>query len=122
MQVYGWSKPFKEGRTEFENMPHVTWLRTSMKQANAEQIDGLIWDNLCIMASELAKTAGKCDSIVKMIIYDELNFNKLSAQWVPKLLSDERQGHISTQVLDSFEMEGDPFLHSAVTYDETWVH
>jgi hypothetical protein len=32
------------------------------------------------------------------------------------------QNQISTQLLDCFERESDPFLHSVVTHSEMWVH
>jgi histone-lysine N-methyltransferase SETMAR len=124
-QVYDWSKSFKEGRTEVGNMPHVRRPRTSVNQANTEKIDGLIRDNRRITVRELAEIVRISVGSVETIIHGELNFTKFIARWVPKLLSDEekkRRVQISAQLLDRYEREGDPFLHSIVTCDETWVH
>jgi hypothetical protein len=91
-------------------MPHVRQLRTSVNEANAEQVHGFIHENCRITVHKLTKTVGISVGSVETIIHDELNFSKVSA--VPKLLSNEqkeRRVQIYTQLLDNSEGEGDPF-------------
>ena len=50
--------------------------------------------------------------------------SKVSARWVPRLLSDEQKAtsvECSTEFLNRFEMEGDQFLANIITIDETWI-
>jgi hypothetical protein len=58
-----------------------------MNQANAEQIDSLIWVSCHVMISE-----------VDEMIRDELNFSKGNARWVPKLLCDEQKDNFKFQL------------------------
>jgi hypothetical protein len=37
--MYDWSKSFKGDQIQVENMPHATCPRTSVNQANVEQIN-----------------------------------------------------------------------------------
>ena len=52
-------------------------------------------------------------------------FQKISARWVPRLLSDQQETarvQISETLLARYEEEGDAFIHRIVTCDETCVH
>jgi len=56
---------------------------------------------------------------------NELLLWKISAWWVPKLLSDQQKTarvQISETLLAHYKEEGDAFIHCIVTCDETWVH
>ena len=52
-------------------------------------------------------------------------FGKISARWVPRLLSDQQKTasvQISETLLARYKEEGDTFIHRIVICDETWVH
>ena len=62
---------------------------------------------------------------VQSIIKNELPFQKISARWVPRLLSDQQKTacvQISETLLARYKEEGDAFVHHIVTCDETWMH
>ena len=62
---------------------------------------------------------------VQSIIKNELLFRKISARWVPRLLSDQQttaRVQISETLLARYEEEGETFIHRIVTCDETWVY
>jgi histone-lysine N-methyltransferase SETMAR len=53
-----------------------------------------------------------------------LQYRKITARWVPKLLSDE-QGKVRIQICETLlarYKNGDTFLHRIVTVNETWCH
>jgi histone-lysine N-methyltransferase SETMAR len=59
------------------------------------------------------------------IVYDVLQFHKVSARWVPRQLTaelKERRVDACQEHLKLFEAEGDGFLGRIVQGDETWVH
>jgi len=59
------------------------------------------------------------------IVHDVFQFHKVSARWVPWQLTPElREQRVDAceELLQHFEREGDGFLASIVTGDETWVH
>ena len=57
-------------------------------------------------------------------VTEKLGYRKLCARWVPKMLTDEhitkRMG-FALKFLTRYAEEGDEFLDSIVTGDETWV-
>ena len=58
------------------------------------------------------------------IVYDVLQFHKVTARWVPRQLTRElkkRRVDACQELLKHFEA-GDGFLERTVTGDETWVH
>ena len=58
------------------------------------------------------------------ILKHDLQMKKVSARWVPKLLSDDQKAQCvscSEEFMDRYEAEGDAFLDRIVTQDETWL-
>ena len=57
-------------------------------------------------------------------VTEKLGYRKLCARWVPKMLTDDhktkRMG-FALKFLTRYAQEGDEFLDSIVTGDETWV-
>jgi len=121
LKVYEWHKQFQAGREAVENEPHDRRPRTSLTEQNIAAARGLIERNrrLTIMeiASEIKISYGSAESI----IVDELGFRKISARWVPRLLTDQMKQNrleVSQRLLERFQVDGENF----VTCDETWVH
>jgi len=107
-----------------ENEPHEHRPRTSITAENRDRVNALIWENRRITVRELSGILNISDGSVKTIIKQHLQYSKLCARLIPLLLTDE---HKSTrlqvaQSLLRYEQEGDIFLDSIVTTDETWVH
>lgn len=63
------------------------------------------------------------DAVQKII--KELGYSKVCARWVPRMLTDElRQSRreVCTQMLQRYRAEGENFMKSIVTGDESWAH
>ncbi|EFN73358.1 Histone-lysine N-methyltransferase SETMAR, partial [Camponotus floridanus] len=59
------------------------------------------------------------------IISDDLEYRKVSARWVPHLLTEDQKANrfaVCERLLARYRTEGDDFLRHIVTCDETWVH
>ncbi|KAG5325865.1 MRP4 protein, partial [Acromyrmex heyeri] len=59
------------------------------------------------------------------ILHEQLGMKKLSARWVPRLLTvDHKHDHvtISKQCLEMFQRNPDEFLRRFITVDEIWIH
>jgi hypothetical protein len=57
-------------------------------------------------------------------IISDLNFHKVSACWVPKMLTEEHKSKrtgASFENLCRYQDEGELYIESIVTGDETWV-
>jgi histone-lysine N-methyltransferase SETMAR len=123
--VFSWAKSFREGRDRVENEPHARRPRTSVNPDSVLKVGELIRANLRITVLELSQEVGISVGSVEEILHNELNVSKVSARWVPRLLSPEHKERrlvAVTQLLQRHEREGAEFLDSILTYDETWVH
>ena len=124
-RVFEWAKEFRDGRDRVENEPHPRRPRTSVTPENINRIEHLILDNRRINVREVSEELGISIGSVENIIHNELKFSKVSARWVPRLLTPEqleKRVEVSKQLLERYENEGEDFLDSIVTCDETWVH
>jgi len=124
-RVFEWCKCFREGRERVENEPHDHWPRTSVTEPNTDRADALIRENRRITIKELGAmlsiSAGSVEDIVKY----HLHYGKVNARWVPRTLTDVNKMvrmQAASRLLQQFEDEGDAFLKSIVTTDETRVH
>ena len=57
-------------------------------------------------------------------VTEKLGYRKLWARWVPKMLTDDQETKrmgSAVKFLTRYAQEGDEFLDSIVTGDETWV-
>jgi hypothetical protein len=89
--VFSWAKSFREGRDHVENEPHARRPRTSVNQENVLKIGELIRVNRRITVLELSQEVGISAGSVEEILHKELKVSKLSASWVPRLLSSEHR-------------------------------
>ncbi|KAG5345037.1 SETMR methyltransferase, partial [Acromyrmex heyeri] len=58
------------------------------------------------------------------ILHEELGMEKLSAKWMPRLLTvDHKRDHVTiSKCLEMFQRNPDEFLRRFITVDETWIH
>ena len=62
---------------------------------------------------------------VQKILTDILGMSKVSARWVPGMLTDDQKRSrldISRYLLSRYEDDPGDFIDRVVTQDETWVH
>jgi hypothetical protein len=96
----------------------------------------MIGEDQRVKVREIAEVTGIAKSTVHEIIPD-LNFRKLSAHWVPKMLTEKhkckckcqkkkkkkkKKKAASLENLCSYQDEGEFFAESIITGDETWVY
>jgi hypothetical protein len=89
------------------------------------KIGELIRANRRITVLELSQEVGINVGSVEEILHNELKVSKVSASWVPRLMSPEHRERrlvAVNQLLQRYEREGAEVLDSIVTCDETWVH
>ena len=97
----------------------------SQRPNKTEKICDLIIGYRRLKIREIAETVSISYEQTRNIIVNELGFSKISARWVPRLLSVEQKRNrlaISCDCLELFEADPQPFLDKFVTMDDTWVH
>jgi hypothetical protein len=80
---------------------------------------GLIREDRRVKVREIAEVTGIAKSAVHEIISD-LNFLKMSARWVPKMLTEEHKSERMAASLENLCRRR--IVESIVTVDETWVY
>lgn len=122
--VYKWHERFRSGRKSIEDDPREgrpSEVISSIKDNVKDMIQRDRRMTVRTIATELSVSV----STVHEILTKELGMKKVSARWVPKLLSDEEREtrvRCSSAFLERYEAEGDAFLDRIVTTDETWLH
>jgi histone-lysine N-methyltransferase SETMAR len=101
-------RPVDVSTPEMEELVHKTVL--SDRRMSLEQIADIVKISM---------------STVRHILVEVLSMKKLSARWVPRMLSNENKKNrldISTLLLARYEEDSTNFLDRLVTQDEVWVH
>lgn len=88
------------------------------------RVDDLIQGNRRITQQTIANQLGISKERVGFII-GQLQYRKICSRWVPRMLTEDHKRQrleACEQMLARYRREGDDFLLSIVTGDESWVH
>ena len=88
-------------------------------------VEAIVKQNRSATANEVAPHVDRSHGSPHHIVYDVLQFHKVSARWVPSQLTAElKEQHVDAcqELLKCSEAEDDAFLGRNVMGDETWVH
>ncbi|GFO05470.1 histone-lysine N-methyltransferase SETMAR [Plakobranchus ocellatus] len=143
-RVYQWCTWFGEGRTSLGDEPKSGRPKTSTNEENTTRVDELIRCDRRMKIREIALKLKIPKSTVHEIVHDTLGYRKVSARWVPKMLTedhklqrveisqrllqrcqqdngDEDTTHIGVGPGGDFQANNNLF-DILITGDETWVH
>jgi hypothetical protein len=118
-------------RNHFEKNESVLKMNLTLGDQELLSIQTTFWKlvNLFghrrITVLELSQEVGISVGSVEEILHKELKVSKVSARWVPRLLTREHRQRrlvVVTQLFQRYEREGAELLDSIVTCDENWVH
>lgn len=123
--VNNWFSVFQRGRTSVFDKPHPGAPKTATTEDNVVKIHDLVLADRRLKVRKIAETVGISKDRVGHILHAGLGMTKLSARWVPRLLTmdNKRNREItSEQCLTMFKRNPKEFLRRFVTVDETWIH
>ena len=123
--VYEWIEKFKTGRTSVKHAEGAGRPSTSTSEEKIEQAQQMILANQRITIDEVAQSLQISFGSAQEIIHEILGYNKVSARWVPRQLTEEhkrRRMEICQTLLNRYNNEGEAFLSRIVTGDESWVY
>jgi histone-lysine N-methyltransferase SETMAR len=123
--VKKWAAEFKRGRQSLEDDPRPGRPVTVTTRETINAIHDMILADRRIKQRYIATQLGISQERVHAIILNELHMTKVSARWVPKLLSPDNKRirfNMSRDNLARFDANPDKFMKQFVTMDETWVH
>ena len=112
------------GRTSTENAPRSGRPKEATNEI-AKQVHRIVLSDRKVKLHELTEAVGISKERAGYVLHDVLEMKKLSARWVPRLLTiDQKQQRVddSTVGLVLLQRNRADFFRRFVTMDETWVH
>lgn len=90
-----------------------------------DKIHDMIMEDRRLKVREIAEAIGISNDRVHNILHNHLQMKKLSARWVPRLLTiDQKRNRVKCceSGLKLFQSNPQEFLRRFITVDETWIH
>ncbi|GBP29723.1 Mitochondrial uncoupling protein 4 [Eumeta japonica] len=122
--VKKWARLFQQGRESCKDDPRPGRPVTVVTEENVRKIEKLVLADQRIKLWQIAEELHISKERVGEIIHEHMNMRKISARWVPKMLTPfDKQRRLQTSK-DFLELVGDnidEICDRIVTVDETWV-
>ncbi|GBP71697.1 Histone-lysine N-methyltransferase SETMAR [Eumeta japonica] len=122
--VKKWARLFQQRRESCEDDPRPGRPVTVVTEENVRKIEKLVLADRRIKLWQIAEELQISKERVGEIIHEHMNMRKISACWVPKMLTPfDKQRRLQTSK-DFLELVGDnidEICDRIVTVDETWV-
>lgn len=121
--IFKWHERFRNGRESVED-DKGRGRKSTLDTTSIQTVKDVVDQDRRFTVRDICDITGKGRGTVHRILTEHLNMRKLSARWVPRLLTKdnmERRVKASRKFLARFRKEGDEFLDRIITTDETWL-
>jgi histone-lysine N-methyltransferase SETMAR len=89
--IFNWLKEFRMGRTNVLDEEAPSRPETATTLENVGKVHKLVLADRRIQVRQIAGTLGISIGSVETILHEHLGFKKISARWVPRLLSPDNK-------------------------------
>lgn len=123
--IYNWHNEFRRGRESLEDDPRTGRPVEATTVDIVAKIEQLVLEDGRLKKKQLAQLTGVSETTVLRILHDHLGMSKVSARWVPRMLTPmQKQNRVETckLFLDMCGGNPDDVIARIVTGDEVWVH
>jgi histone-lysine N-methyltransferase SETMAR len=123
-KAFLWYKRFKDGQTSVDDDERSGRPSTSTTPENIAKVCKAILADCTQTIHDVCEIVELSYGTVQCILVDNLNMRRISAIFVPRLLSDDHKAH-SISVCRELKQQArdDPnFICNIITGDETWVY
>ena len=123
--VRRWKKKFESGVESIKNAPKSGRPKSASRKEIVSKIKKIIEGDARFTVRDIARKVGISLSTVYLILKKHLKVRKISARWVPHLLTDEQKRQrvkLAKKLLQMFPKYDKKQFANVATGDETWVH
>jgi histone-lysine N-methyltransferase SETMAR len=123
-QVFEWHRRFREGRVSLED-DGGRGRKSSIDSTFVSSVKDVVDRDRRVTIRDICTVTGFSFGTVQRILTEHLNMKKVSARWVPRLLTDtnkENRVMASRKFIKRYRRDGVTFLDHIVTADETWLY
>ncbi|GFU99560.1 protein GVQW3 [Trichonephila clavipes] len=123
-RVFEWLRRFKEGRQSVDSDPRSGRPSTSRNEDKIAQVKDVVRSDRCLTVREIVQechiSVGSCHEILRK----DLNMHRVSAKFVPRLLTEDQQFQRLATSSDLFQSESDDpeFMKLIITGNESWAY
>lgn len=123
-QVFMWHKRFRDGREDVKDDERQGAPATKRTPGNIERVKEVIMSDRRLTVREISSDTGLSFGTVQTILTMDLNMRRVSAKFVPRLLSsDQKENRVEAcQQLKEALTEDSHYLQTVITCDESWVY
>lgn len=123
--VKRWYNEFRNGRISVFDEARPGRPNEVTTEENINKVRDMLMNDRRLKLREVAEVCGLSLERVQNIVHKHLGMRKLSARWVPRLLTEEnKQNRVATskECLALLKHNPKDFFMRYVTVDETWIH
>ncbi|XP_030765065.1 protein GVQW3-like [Sitophilus oryzae] len=120
-----WAAEFKRGRKSLGDDERSGRPKTATTDDNIAKVHQMVLDDRQIKVREIAEVMNISKKRVCHILNQDLGMRKMSARWVPRLLTLDQKRvrmNISNAMLAQFRRNKSEFWRRLITVDKTWIH
>ncbi|XP_030750541.1 protein GVQW3-like [Sitophilus oryzae] len=120
-----WAAEFKRGRKSLGDDERSGRPKTATTDDNIAKVHQMMLDDRRIKVRKIAEVMNISKDYVCHTLNQDLGMRKLSARWVPRLLTLDQKRvrmNISNSMLAQFRVNKSEVWRLLITADETWIH
>ena len=123
--VYDWFAEFRRGQRSLEDDPRSGRPATATTDIQVAAVRKLVEEDARVTVLQIAEEVGTSSGSVSNILHNSLGLSKVSARWVPHMLTREQKRNRvqwCRSMLERFDGGKSNAVWEIVSGDETWVY